>query len=192
MDVVSIEKTGENFRLLYDVKGRFVLRNLSNEEAKFKICKVKRKSTGPNKVPYIVTHDARTIRFPHPEIDVYDTVKIEIATGKILDFVKFEAGNTCLIIAGNNVGRVGIISSRQRHLGGFDIVHVTDERGQTFATRIGNIFIIGKGKKPWITLPRLNGLYLSPVDAKLEAEKKRKRKETKETKVIKNLIYFVS
>jgi len=192
MDVVSIEKTGENFRLLYDVKGRFVLRNLSNEEAKFKICKVKRKATGPNKVPYIVTHDARTIRFPHPEIDVYDTVKIEIATGKILDFVKFEAGNTCLIIAGNNVGRVGIISSRQRHLGGFDIVHVTDERGQTFATRIGNIFIIGKGKKPWITLPRLNGLYLSPVDAKLEAEKKRKRKETKETKVIKNLIYFVS
>jgi len=182
MDVVSIEKTGENFRLLYDVKGRFVLRNLSNEEAKFKICKVKRKSTGPNKVPYIVTHDARTIRFPHPEIDVYDTVKIEIATGKILDFVKFEAGNTCLIIAGNNVGRVGIISSRQRHLGGFDIVHVTDERGQTFATRIGNIFIIGKGKKPWITLPRLNGLYLSPVDAKLEAEKKEKEKKPKKQK----------
>jgi len=79
-------------------------------------------------------------------------------------------------------------------LGGFDIVHVTDERGQGFATRIGNIFIIGKGKKPWITLPRLNGLYLSPVDARLEAEKKRQRKESKETKVrtIKhnNLIYL--
>jgi len=112
MDVVSIEKTGENFRLLYDVKGRFVLRNLSNEEAKFKICKVTKKSTGPNKIPYIVTHDARTIRFPHPEVDVYDTVKIDIATGKIIDFVKFEAGNTCLVTSGNNIGRVGIISSR--------------------------------------------------------------------------------
>jgi len=67
-------------------------------------------------------------------------------------------------------------------LGGFDIVHVTDERGQGFATRMGNIFIIGKGKKPWITLPRLNGLYLSPVDAKLEAEKKDKEKKPKKQK----------
>jgi len=26
MDVLSIEKTGENFRILYDCKGRFVLK----------------------------------------------------------------------------------------------------------------------------------------------------------------------
>jgi small subunit ribosomal protein S4e len=112
MDVISIEKTGENFRLLYDVKGRFVLRNLTTEEAKFKICRVKRKAVGPNKIPYIVTHDARTIRFPHPEVDVYDSVKIDLASGKIVDFVKFEAGNVCLVTSGNNIGRVGVISSR--------------------------------------------------------------------------------
>lgn len=34
VDVISIEKTGENFRLLYDVKGRFTVHRITNEEAK--------------------------------------------------------------------------------------------------------------------------------------------------------------
>jgi small subunit ribosomal protein S4e len=77
MDVVSIEKTGEFFRLLYDVKGRFVLHRIKEEEAKFKLCKVKNKALGPNKIPYVVTHDGRTIRFPHPDIDTNDTIKVK-------------------------------------------------------------------------------------------------------------------
>ena len=36
-DVVSIAKTGENFRLLYDSKGRFTLHSISLEEAKVQI-----------------------------------------------------------------------------------------------------------------------------------------------------------
>ncbi len=76
MDVVSIEKTGEFFRILYDVKGRYQGHKIDEKEAKFKLCKVKRKAMGPNKIPYIVTHDARTIRFPHPDIKKNDTVKV--------------------------------------------------------------------------------------------------------------------
>ena len=33
-DVITIEKTGENFRLLYDVKGRFTIHRIKPEEAK--------------------------------------------------------------------------------------------------------------------------------------------------------------
>ena len=33
VDVISIEKTGENFRLVYDVKGRFTIHRISPEEA---------------------------------------------------------------------------------------------------------------------------------------------------------------
>jgi small subunit ribosomal protein S4e len=32
-DVVSIEKTKENFRLLYDTKGRFILHRIDANEA---------------------------------------------------------------------------------------------------------------------------------------------------------------
>lgn len=34
VDVVSIPKTNENFRLLYDTKGRFRLHSVKDEEAK--------------------------------------------------------------------------------------------------------------------------------------------------------------
>jgi len=179
MDVVSIEKTGENFRVLYDVKGRFILRSITSDEAKYKLARIKRKEVGPNKIPYVVTNDGRTIRFPHPDIDVADTVKIDIATGNIVDFVKFETGNVAFITSGNNIGRVGIVTTRERHLGGFDIIHIVDERGANFATRIGNVFVIGKGKKPWVSLPKHNGVYLSPVEAKLEEEKKHEKKSKK-------------
>lgn len=36
-DVVTIEKTGEHFRLIYDVKGRFTIHRISAEEAKVSI-----------------------------------------------------------------------------------------------------------------------------------------------------------
>jgi small subunit ribosomal protein S4e len=175
MDVVSIKKTGELYRVLYDAKGRFVLRNIGAEEAKFKICKITKKAVGPNKIPYIVTHDGRTIRFPNPEINVFDTVKIDLTTGLVVDHVKFETGNLCMITNGNNVGRVGVMVHRDRHIGGFDIVHVRDARGHSFATRIGNIFMIGKGKNPWISLPKEKGIALTPLEerqAKTESHRK--------------------
>jgi len=38
VDVVSIPKTNENFRLLYDTKGRFRLHSIKDEEAKVCTC----------------------------------------------------------------------------------------------------------------------------------------------------------
>ena len=75
-DVVSIDKSGDHFRLLYDMKGRFVLHKINNDEAKYKLCKVLRHGTGSNSIPYILTHDGRTIRFPDPSIKASDTIKV--------------------------------------------------------------------------------------------------------------------
>lgn len=76
MDVVTIPKTGKSYRILYDIKGRFQPVKIDAKEASFKLCKVKRKCLGKNKIPYIVTHDGRTIRFPHPDIKKNDTIKV--------------------------------------------------------------------------------------------------------------------
>ena len=64
MDVIGIEKTNEFFRLLYDVRGRFAIHRIGAEEAKYKLCRVKALCMGAKKVPYVVTHDGRTIRYP--------------------------------------------------------------------------------------------------------------------------------
>jgi len=172
MDVISIEKTGENFRLVYDVKGRFTVHRITNEEAKYKLCKVKRVQVGAKGIPFVVTHDGRTIRYPDPLVKVNDTIKYEIETGKISDFLKFEVGNVAMVTGGRNLGRVGIITHRERHHGGFDIVHVKDALDRQFATRLTNVFVIGKGDKPWISLPRGKGIKLTISE---ERDKKRER-----------------
>ena len=161
MDVISIDTTGEHFRLIYDVKGRFTIHRITAEEAQFKLCKVKKVLVGAKGIPYAVTHDGRTIRYPDPLVKVNDTVKLDIESGKIVDFVKFDSGNVCYITGGRNMGRVGIITHRERHHGGFDIVHVKDVLDRTFATRLSNVFIIGKGNKPWISLPKQKGVKLT-------------------------------
>ncbi|XP_041351792.1 40S ribosomal protein S4-like isoform X2 [Gigantopelta aegis] len=161
MDVVTIEKTSENFRILYDVKGRFIVHRIKPEEAKYKLSRVRQVHVGPKGVPMIYTSDGRTVRYPDPLIKVNDTVMVDIATGKIRDFVKFDTGNLCMITGGHNLGRVGIITSRERHPGSFDIVHVKDALGHTFATRMSYVFVIGKGNKPWISLPRGKGVRLT-------------------------------
>jgi len=76
MDVISIKETGEHFRMLYDTKGRFTVVKIDAKEASFKLCKVLSKKLGKNKIPYIVTHDGRTIRYPHPDIKVNDSIKV--------------------------------------------------------------------------------------------------------------------
>jgi len=162
MDVISIEKTAENYRLLFDTKGRFILNPISAEEAKYKLCKVKKIGAGQNGVPYVGTHDGRTIRYPDPLIKNHDSVKVDLETGKIVDFVKFDIGNVVMITGGRNLGRVGVISRKEKHLGSFDIVHVKDAAGHSFATRLSNVFVIGKleGKTPrsLVSLPKGRGI----------------------------------
>ncbi|KAG6812733.1 hypothetical protein H0H92_000950 [Tricholoma furcatifolium] len=176
MDVISIEKSGEHFRLLYDVKGRFTIHRITPEEASYKLLKVRRVALGARGVPHIVTHDGRTIRYPDPLIQVNDTVKYDLEQNKIVDFVKFDTGNIVMITGGRNMGRAGVIVHREKHVGGFDIVHVKDSLERTFATRVTNIFVIGEGTKPWISLPKGKGTKLT-ISEERDVRRKQKANE---------------
>ena len=170
--MITLENCSDRFRLLYDVKGRFVLHRIDEAEAQFKLCKVVKRQLSPKKIPFIVTHDARTIRFPDPAVKVNDTVKVDIKTNKIIGHIKFEVGNLCFITKGHNIGRVGVIVRRDRHFGSFDIVYVRDAAGHEFATRLANVFIIGQGAEPMVSLPKGNGVKLSIIEEKKMRESK--------------------
>merc|ERR1711973_548863 len=129
--------------LIYDVKGRFCVHRITSEEAKYKLCRVLKVSVLANNVPVLYTNDGRTIRYPDPLVKVNDTI------------------------------RVGIIMNRERHQGSFDIVHVKDNNGHTFATRLGYIFVIGKGSKSYVSLPKGNGVRMTVAeerDKRLQAK----------------------
>eukprot|EP01104_Vermistella_antarctica_P020494 TRINITY_DN8778_c0_g1_i1.p1 TRINITY_DN8778_c0_g1~~TRINITY_DN8778_c0_g1_i1.p1 ORF type:complete len:261 (+),score=99.57 TRINITY_DN8778_c0_g1_i1:21-803(+) len=173
-DVVTIEKTGENFRLLFDVKGRFAIHRVTPEEAKYKLCKVKKLQLGAKGIPFIVTHDGRTIRYPDPLVRVNDSVKIDIASGRPVDFIKFDTGNLVMATGGKNLGRVGVIEHREHHRGSFEIIHIKDAAGNKFCTRLSNVFVIGKGTTSLVSLPRQKGVKISLLE---ERERKEKKKE---------------
>jgi len=174
MDVISIEKTDEHFRMMYDAKGRFVLHRLTGnkalaKESQYKLCRVQRVAVGAKGVPYVTTHDGRTIRYPDPLAKLHDVVKVDLASGKATDVVKFESGATCIVTRGQNQGRVGVIVGREKHVGSFEIVHVKDSKGRAFATRILNVFpLAGKDDELQISLPRGKGIR----DSILEERKK--------------------
>lgn len=71
------------------------------------------------------------------------------------------SGNLCMVTGGANLGRIGVITNRERHPGSFDVVHVKDANGNSFATRLSNIFVIGKvrpGGTRWGVLSSCEGL----------------------------------
>ncbi|XP_035583627.1 40S ribosomal protein S4-like [Zalophus californianus] len=136
MDVISTDKSGENFHLIYDTKGRFAVHRIAPEEAKYKLWKERRIFVETKGIPHLMIHDAHTIRCPAPLSQVGATIQTDLETGKITDFIKFDTGNLCMISRCANLGRI----SRERHPGSFDVVHVKDANGNSFATQLFDIF----------------------------------------------------
>jgi len=170
MDVVTLEKSGDRYRVLFDAKGRFVLQRLDLQEAQFKLCRVTQVKVTTGKIPVCVTHDGRTIRYPDPDVKVNDSIKVNIETGKMSDILKFELGAMVMLTKGHNCGRIGTLMHIEKHDGSFSIVTIKDSKGQTFCTRLTNCFVIGSGSTPQISVPKGRGIKKSILQERNEAE----------------------
>lgn len=51
MDAIRVDKTAENFHLIYDTKSYFVVHHITPEKAKYKLCKVRKSVVGTKGVP---------------------------------------------------------------------------------------------------------------------------------------------
>merc|ERR1711990_540335 len=93
-----------------------------------------------------------------------DSVKVSFEDGSIDGIVKFDNGATVFVTGGNNIGRVGVLQHVEHHPGSYEIAHVKDKKGNSFATRLSNIFVIGDGKKALISLPKGKGERLTLIE----------------------------
>lgn len=170
MDIIELEKSGDRFRLLFDIKGRFVLQRVDRQEAQFKLCRVNKVYVSHGKIPVAVTHDGRTIRYPDPDVKVNDSIKVNIETGKMSDILKFEHGAMVMLTRGHNCGRVGQLMHIEKHEGSFDVVTIQDSKGNVFCTRLHNVFVIGSGNTPQIALPKGRGVKKTILQERADAE----------------------
>ena len=164
MDVVELTKSNEHFRLIYDVKGRFTVHKIDAKEAEFKLCRVTKFTIGEKGVPTITTHDGRTIRYADPSVRHSDTIKFNIKKHLPEAVIKFKEGAVAMVTGGVNIGRVGIIQKIENQMAGFHIVHLKDAAGSEFATRQYNVFAIGEGEHPLISLPAREGVRPSIIE----------------------------
>eukprot|EP01098_Paradermamoeba_levis_P014537 TRINITY_DN6980_c0_g1_i2.p2 TRINITY_DN6980_c0_g1~~TRINITY_DN6980_c0_g1_i2.p2 ORF type:complete len:190 (-),score=22.75 TRINITY_DN6980_c0_g1_i2:26-595(-) len=183
MDVVEIPRTGEKYRALYDVKGRFTLVKIGAAETDIKLVKVTNVHTTTGRVPVATTHDGRRIRYASYKIARGDTLVLEHGTQKVREVIKMRAGRSAMVIGGANRGRVGTIVSLERHPGAFDLAHMRDAKGQEFITRKANIFVIGTSDNTVpITLPKLRGVRQNVIEEReqrlVAAETKKSAKHT--------------
>jgi small subunit ribosomal protein S4e len=163
-DVVEIPRTGERFRVLYDHKGRFTLVNVGEAESRIKLARVQNIYTATGRVPVVVTHDGRRIRFPNLNLKRGDSLVVDTKSSKVTSAIKLKKDAIVMLVGGANRGRIGRAVALERHPGSFGIAHIVDEAGNQFATRINNLFVIGKNMKSVpITLPKAKGIVQNPV-----------------------------
>lgn len=175
-DVVEIPRTGERFRALYDVKGRFTLVKIGETESAVKLCKVTDVHTTTGRIPVVTTHDGRRLRYASPKILIGDTLVLQIDGQKVQEVMKMRVGKTAMVTGGANRGRIGSIVSLERHPGAFDLAHLRDAAGHEFVTRMNNIFVLGENDSAVpITLPKLRGVKQNIIE---EREQKLIKAET--------------
>ncbi|ELQ75750.1 40S ribosomal protein S4 [Trachipleistophora hominis] len=163
-DVLSIPKTGEHYRLLYNVAGRFILHQISEEESKFRLSIIRKKLLRKGKVPYLYTNDGASFSYCDQDIVPSDTVKVDLETGRISDFLHISVGNLAFIKKGRNMGCVGVITNIEEKGVEDCKVYLVDKKGRVFATRKVNVCVIGPDGNSWISLPENEGVKLSVFD----------------------------
>lgn len=188
-DVIQIPKTGDKFRIMYDVKGRFALVKVGDAESNIKLCKVTNVYTTTGRTPIICTHDGRRIRYADPKIARGDSIIVDTKENKVTDILKIRASKIVMVTGGSNRGRIGEIVSIERHPGSFDIARLKDKAGNEFATRVMNIFVIGQSfDNIPVTLPKAEGVKQNVITEReerliaAEAKKQQAARQARKTR----------
>lgn len=151
MDVISVKKTGENFRMLPDRKG-LKMQPISDSEARFKLLRVRGKMLLRGGKLQVNFHDGSNLELPGDEIKKYsagDVVQISIPDKKIKDHLKVEPGNVAFVFRGKNSGQVGRIEKVTEGKSTQPNLITISVDGREFQTLAKFIFVIGR-KRPKI------------------------------------------
>jgi len=146
MDVVSLKRTNENFRLLPDRKG-LRLQPISDTEAGFKLVRVGRKTMVKGGKVQLGFHDGSNIELDGKEAAKYsvgDVLQISIPDRKVKDHMKMEPGNVAFVYRGKNSGQLGKIEEVIAGSGTRPASVRLSVGDTTFQTLAEFIFVIGR------------------------------------------------
>jgi small subunit ribosomal protein S4e len=141
-DVISLVKQKLFFRMVFDTKGRLVLKAI-DAEAKSKLSKVTNKVM-TSKGIQITTDDSRT--FLGTKANVGDSVKLALPEGKITEVVAFSEGALAYVTKGAHSSEtakiVAIIPGTEKK----EALVKLSKGKEEFETTAKNVHVVGKDK----------------------------------------------
>lgn len=140
MDVISIPDSGENYRMLFDARGRLTMTPIDSERAKWKLCSVYNKTSIRGGKTQINLHDGRNIIVDKDVYRTGDVLKISLPEQKIIKHLKMEEGNRALVIGGRHRGSLAVVSDYEVIKGPHPNI-VRFKEG--FETIKDNVFVVG-------------------------------------------------
>ena len=154
MDVISVPKTGSNFRMMLTDKGKLSLVAISEDEAKWKLCRLQNKTTVRKGKIQLNLHDGRNIVLDKNEYRTGDVLKFDLAGKKIAASFPLAPGSMAMIIEGPHAGKTAVVSEviEVRRITQ-DIVKFEDGT----ETVKGHVFVIG-AKTSAVKLPEGSAL----------------------------------
>ncbi|MEM3030708.1 MAG: 30S ribosomal protein S4e [Candidatus Micrarchaeia archaeon] len=141
MDVVSIPALKAHYRACIDSKERIVFRELSEQQAGFKYCKVLGKTTAKGGRTLLRLHDGRSLAFDKP-VKVGDTLRLELDGKKQASALPLKEDALCLIIKGKHAGKLARLKSVIPGTATREAQAVLEGDGREFITVLKYLFAV--------------------------------------------------
>lgn len=149
MDVVSVPKTGQNFRMLLDRMGRLTLVKVPEGKENWKLARIENKTTIADGKTQLNLHDGRNILVEKGDYKTGDVLKIELPSQKILDVYRLAKGSVAMIVGGSHAGEVEIIDDYV--ITKSSAPNIVKFKNGSLTTK-DNVFVVGS-KAPEIEIP---------------------------------------
>ena len=143
MDIITIVPTGENFRVVYDNKGRLVVNRENDKYSNLKPMKVYNKITTPGGKTQLVLHDGQNFITEDKAISTGDVLIMTVPEKKVQHIIKMQPGNKAFLTGGAHVGSIGTIKKVEvKESSGSNLVHFEED----FSTVADYTFMIAGPK----------------------------------------------
>ncbi|MEM2956084.1 MAG: hypothetical protein QW041_00705 [Candidatus Pacearchaeota archaeon] len=133
-DILSLEKLGKHFRVIFNKNGKIMMEEISEKEANLKICKVTGKKILKGGIQQINCLDGRNFIYKD-KVKINDSIVVDLKENKIIKILPLKQGADVFIIGGKHIGEKGKISEIDEK-----IKTIID--GKSFEIQAKNIYVI--------------------------------------------------
>ncbi|MEA3558262.1 MAG: 30S ribosomal protein S4e [Candidatus Thermoplasmatota archaeon] len=141
MDVISIPKINEHYRVMFDHRGKIVLKKIDDAESKWKLARILNKTVVKGGKFQLHLHDGRNIQMEKDSYNTGDVLKISLPDQKVIASHAFEKDSLALLTGGAHIGTICKIRKIEKTRNPMPNIV---EFHEGFNTIVDYVFMVGK------------------------------------------------